>query len=101
MKYNIRMSCGHEDTINLIGKSEIRERKIKHFEEYGLCKKCYAEEQNKNNSNGCNEVQMPYSEYKQNYSEYKTKIGSYCDKDKTVVVYVPTNEVKTGKIYHD
>lgn len=40
-KYNVLMSCGHEDTVVLFGKGSERERKIKYFESHGLCKKCY------------------------------------------------------------
>ena len=36
-KYNITYSCGHEGTVQLFGKSEERERKIKYYEEFGLC----------------------------------------------------------------
>lgn len=41
MKVNITYSCGHEGTIEVFGKAEERERKIKYFEEYGLCPDCY------------------------------------------------------------
>lgn len=40
-KYTIVMSCGHEDTIELFGKNEERERKIVYYESSGLCKNCY------------------------------------------------------------
>lgn len=41
MKYTILMSCGHEDEINILGKSSEKERKIEYFKSCGLCKKCY------------------------------------------------------------
>lgn len=44
MKVNITYSCGHEGTIEVFGKAEERERKIKYFEEYGLCPDCYKAE---------------------------------------------------------
>ena len=44
MKLNIKYSCGHEGTIEVFGKAEERERKIKYFEEYGLCPDCYKAE---------------------------------------------------------
>lgn len=47
MKVNITYSCGHQGTINVFGKSEERERKIKYFEEYGLCPDCYKAEKQK------------------------------------------------------
>lgn len=40
-KYTIMMSCGHEDTVELLGKGSERQRKIEYFESYGLCKECY------------------------------------------------------------
>lgn len=40
-QYTVLMSCGHEDTVYLFGKGSERERKIKGFEAYGLCKACY------------------------------------------------------------
>lgn len=40
-KYTIMMSCGHEDTIELLGKEKDRQRKIAYFESGGLCKECY------------------------------------------------------------
>lgn len=40
-KYEITYSCGHCGVIDLIGKGTDRERKIKYYEDYGLCKECY------------------------------------------------------------
>lgn len=40
-KYTVLMSCGHEDTVELFGKSADRERKIEYFKANGLCKECY------------------------------------------------------------
>lgn len=40
-KYTVLMSCEHEDTIELVGKSSERERKIEYFKANGLCKECY------------------------------------------------------------
>lgn len=40
-KYTVLMSCGHEDTVELFGKSADRERKIEYFKTNGLCKECY------------------------------------------------------------
>lgn len=44
MKVNITFSCGHEGTIEVFGKAEEREQKIKYFEEYGMCSDCYKAE---------------------------------------------------------
>ena len=41
MKYEIMMSCGHEDTVELFGKEKERDRKIEYFKIHGLCKECY------------------------------------------------------------
>jgi len=40
-KYTILMSCGHEDTIDLTGKTSDRDKKIAYFKAYGLCRECY------------------------------------------------------------
>ena len=92
MKYIVDMSCGHKGEVNLIGKNEEREKKIRYYKQYGLCKNCYAEKINQDNSNGCNEIKMPYADYKNLCPEYKTKRNSYCTDDKTVVVYVPVGD---------
>ena len=42
-KYSITMSCGHDEMVELFGPMKERERKIKWFNESGLCKKCYEE----------------------------------------------------------
>lgn len=41
MKYNIKFSCGHTAEIQLFGKFEEREKKIKYYEEEGICPECY------------------------------------------------------------
>lgn len=40
MKYTVHMSCGHDETVELFGKSEDRDKKIKRMEECGICFKC-------------------------------------------------------------
>lgn len=40
-KYTVLMSCGHDDTVELVGKTADRERKIEYFKSSGLCKECY------------------------------------------------------------
>ena len=40
-KYTILMSCGHEDVVELLGKTADRERKIEYYKNNGLCKECY------------------------------------------------------------
>lgn len=39
--YSVRFSCGHEGTVSLFGKNSDREKKIKWYEENGLCTECY------------------------------------------------------------
>ena len=46
-KYTIMMSCGHEDTVELVGKTTDRERKIEYFKANGLCKNCYKKKMEK------------------------------------------------------
>ena len=40
-KYTVRMSCGHEQEVELFGKHSERRKKIDFFENSGLCKECY------------------------------------------------------------
>ena len=62
-KYTILMSCGHEDTIELFGKTADRERKIEYFKSSGLCKECYKKQmQQKEEAEGLifNATVLPY-----------------------------------------
>lgn len=92
MKYDVKFSCGHIQTVDLFGKADEREKKINYFEKYCDCQECYDRQKNIENSAGCEEVEMSYREYKTNYSECKTKVGSYNGYTKTIVVYVPSEE---------
>lgn len=40
-KYEIKMSCGHVETIQLFGKMTDRDKKIAWLEEHGICTACY------------------------------------------------------------
>lgn len=40
-QYKVRFACGHTATIQLFGKEADRQRKIKWYEENGLCPDCY------------------------------------------------------------
>lgn len=84
-KYDVKFSCGHTHTIELYGPTADRERKIKYLEECGICPECREAEK----AVDCEEVEMHYSEYKNNYSDCKTKANSYNKKTKTIIVYVP------------
>lgn len=45
MKYEVKMSCGHTETIQLFGKTADRERRIEWLERYGLCEECKKEKE--------------------------------------------------------
>ena len=89
-KYNVKFSCGHEETVDLFGPVKERESKIAYFEKRGLCRECYEKEQYKE----YDAVEMLYSEYKNNYSNCKTKANSYNKASKTIIVYVPRQTVE-------
>lgn len=62
-KYTIMMSCGHEDTVELLGKIKDRQRKIEYFKSNGLCKECYKkkmEEQSEAEGLNFNVSVLPY-----------------------------------------
>ncbi len=40
-KYSVTFSCGHEETVELYGKTADRERKIEWMENYAVCSECY------------------------------------------------------------
>ena len=91
-KYTVTFSCGHADTVELFGKDSERERKIEYFKEQGICPHCYKEALEAKKAEGCDEVEMKYSEYKNNYADCDTKSDSYDKKSKTIIVYVPKKE---------
>lgn len=92
MKYDVTFSCGHTETVEIYGKAEDREKKIAYYGKSGICRKCYEKMMNEKNSENCEEVEMKYSEYKENHADCKTKAGSYDKETKTIVVYVPKQE---------
>ena len=94
MKYDVTFSCGHTEEIQIYGKAEERERKIKYFGKSGLCPECYKQKMNEEKAESCEEVEMKYSEYKENYADCKTKSGSYDKEEKTIVVYLPKQDEK-------
>lgn len=89
MKYYIQFSCGHKATVELFGKSADRDKKIRYFEEQGVCPDCYREQKEIERTIGRHEVVMPYKEYKEKYPNFPTKNGSYNFVSKTIVVYIP------------
>ena len=40
MKYTVKMSCGHEEQVELFGSSAEREKKIIYYQECGVCEDC-------------------------------------------------------------
>lgn len=94
MKYWVNFSCGHTEQVELFGKQTDRYRTIEYWEQRGICSKCYREQKDMENAVGCNEVRMPYREYKTEYPNCKTKAGSYDGEAKTIIVYVPEGYVR-------
>lgn len=45
MKYTVKMSCGHEEVVDLFGPGKERERRIQYYETQGLCKECYLKQE--------------------------------------------------------
>lgn len=87
-KYEIKYLCGHSGTVQLFGKNEDRERKIKYYEFHYICPDCY-KEQFRVPTAGCEEVEMFYRDYKNKCPQCETKPNSYDPKKKTIIVYVP------------
>lgn len=100
-KYDINFSCGHVETVELLGKTAERERKISYFKEVGKCSCCRNAEKDLKNSEGCNEIEMKYGEYKEMYPDCKTKSDSYNKETKTIVVYVPVTREKENKFIEE
>lgn len=85
MKYEVTFSCGHTGTVQLYGKGDERERKIRYFEEYGVCSECYKERRAIEAEIGCKHVTMFYRTYKDvifSYKKDQTKpaCNGYCEK---------------------
>lgn len=92
-KYYVKHACGHEVQVDLFGKTADRENKIAWLETT-LCPECYAREQAQKANKGMQieEVEMHYSEYKNNYAECKTLPNSYNKDTKTIIVLVPVEK---------
>lgn len=89
-KYDVTYKCTHEGTVELFGKTTDRMKKIE-WMETTLCPECYAREQAQKANKGMQieEVEMLYSEYKNNFSNCQTLPNSYDSKTKTITVLVP------------
>lgn len=93
MKYDVTFSCGHEQEVQLFGKTSERERRISYLGKYCICDACKEAEKSKN----CTAVEMLYSEYKNKYDGCQTKSGSYDRKTKTITVYIPIDGTEKGE----
>lgn len=89
-KYDVTYKCTHEGTVELFGKTTDRMKKIEWLETT-LCPECYAREQAQKANKGMQieEVEMLYSEYKNNFSNCQALPNSYDSKTKTITVLVP------------
>lgn len=85
MKYDVTYGCGHQEVVELFGKTADRERKLA-WMATAECPCCYRKRQI---GVEVDEVEMSYREYKTTYAECKTKPGSYDPKTKTITVYIP------------
>ena len=45
-KYTVTCSCGHEDTVSLIGNHRSRESRIDYLQQSGGCAECYEQQRN-------------------------------------------------------
>lgn len=94
-KYDVTFKqCGHVGTVELFGAWKDRERKMEYMSENYLCPECYKKFLEEQKAEGCEEVEMHYSQYKKEYADCKTKEGSYNKRTKTIIVYVPKNELR-------
>lgn len=93
MKFDVKFSCGHNETVQLFGKMADRYRRIEYYEQKCVCSKCYAEKKRidqevKAQKEGLEAVEMLYREYKLNYPDAKTVPGSYNGETKTIKVWL-------------
>lgn len=93
MKYEVTFSCGHTGTVQLYGKGDERERKIRYFEEYGVCSECYKERRAIEAEIGCKHVTMFYRTYKTDYSFCDVLNDSY-DKEDIIKSYNAEGSIK-------
>nr|DAY48057.1 MAG TPA: hypothetical protein [Caudoviricetes sp.] len=96
MKYEVTFSCGHTGTVQLYGKGDERERKIRYFEEYGVCSECYKERRAIEAEIGCKHVTMFYRTYKTDYSFCDVLNDSYDKQEKN---YYGVSSGSVGRFY--
>lgn len=85
-KYDIVFSCGHKETIELLGKVKDRERKIEYFREQGLCSECYKKKKQMEQKGTKSPITMHYADYKKQDLIYEAIKGTYNRSDKTIEV---------------
>jgi len=83
--------CGKNFEVTMGGPHKERDYKVKNWT--WTCPDCYEDKK----SEGCEEVEMLYSKYKNEYSDCKTKADTYDKKAKTIIVYVPVDYVPGKK----
>ena len=59
MKYTVKMGCGHEEQVELFGSSAEREKKIRYYQNYGMCEECYKQHQEDNLAGFINAADLP------------------------------------------
>lgn len=45
MKQLVTYACGHEEMRHIFGSAESIKRQLEHYARYGMCRKCFAEEE--------------------------------------------------------
>ena len=99
MKYEVKFSCGHTETVSLFGKTAERERKLQYFADQGLCSHCYQEWQQAQAARGCEAVELPYKLFKTRFRWCKKVADSYNADTKTIKVFVPEDSVAAAKAF--
>lgn len=93
-QYTVTHTCGHEEVHQIYGTNAHGERDHKiEWLETTLCSECWKKEREvkaaaEARESGMHEVEMKYSEYKNNYSDCKTRPNSYNRETKTIIVFV-------------
>lgn len=90
MKFLVKMSCGHEQTMNINGCPEHIEKKLNFFKTRAVCTYCYMQQQfEKNMAADYVKITVPYHEYKIRYRNLPFVPNSYNGKDNTIMVCMP------------
>ena len=89
-KYEITYRCGHEGTVELVGKEVDRQRKLHWLRTSCDCVRCQRakEEADKSNDNYIR-VTVLYKDYKNKYENCSTVSSSYNKDTKSIDILVP------------